>query len=85
MNSYFPEGAAQLGHELDTPQRRCSFAQRLREALRREASALGVNSSSSKDNFHTLSTSSSSSEHEEGSYAVGISVAGSDVLDQNFK
>jgi poly(ADP-ribose) glycohydrolase len=52
--------------DLETPERRHTFAQRLRDALRREVS----------DNF----TSS-----EESSYAVGISVAGSDVQDRQIK
>ncbi|XP_063903078.1 uncharacterized protein LOC135122663 isoform X2 [Zophobas morio] len=52
--------------DLETPERRHTFAQRLRDALRREVS----------DSF----TSSG-----ESSYAVGISVAGSDVQDRQIK
>lgn len=80
-----PDGVGQYGHELDTAQRRCSFAQRLREALKREASALGVLDPSTKEKFASLSSSSSSDEREGSSYAVGISVAGSDVADHLIK
>ncbi|XP_064212913.1 uncharacterized protein LOC100142603 isoform X1 [Tribolium castaneum] len=52
--------------DLETPERRHTFAQRLRDALRREVS-------------DTFSSSS------ESSYAVGISVAGSDVQDKQIK
>ncbi|KAF4521475.1 hypothetical protein B566_EDAN001772 [Ephemera danica] len=79
------DGPGPYGHQLDTPQRRCSFAQRLREALRREASALGVIDPLAKEKFASLSTSSSSSEAEGSSYAVGISVSGSDVIDRKYK
>lgn len=53
--------------ELDTSERRCSFAQRLRDALRREASSIDT------------------TEEDESSYAVGISVAGSGVDDHGIK
>ncbi|XP_059487768.1 uncharacterized protein LOC132203758 isoform X2 [Neocloeon triangulifer] len=60
-------GAHQFGHELDTAQRRCSFAQRLREALKREAGALGRNSEhGNKDDDGESSSSSSSSEADDG-------------------
>lgn len=52
--------------DLETPERRLSFAQRLKDALRREISE---------------STTSS----EGSSYAVGISVAGSNVDDREIK
>ncbi|XP_018336624.1 uncharacterized protein LOC108745068 isoform X2 [Agrilus planipennis] len=52
-------------NDLDTIERRNTFAQRLRDALRRNASAV------------TSST--------ESSYAVGISVAGSDIQDKDIK
>ncbi|CAB3359259.1 Hypothetical predicted protein [Cloeon dipterum] len=58
-------GAQIFGHELDTPQRRCSFAQRLREALKREAGALGFNSEQGNKDTEDLCSSSSSSEGEE--------------------
>ncbi|KAK2579661.1 hypothetical protein KPH14_011584 [Odynerus spinipes] len=57
--------------QLDTPERRGTFAQRLKEALKRESTATGAS---------TSNTSSS-----ESSYAVGISVAGSHVCDQDIK
>ncbi|KYN15793.1 Poly(ADP-ribose) glycohydrolase [Trachymyrmex cornetzi] len=57
--------------QLDTPERRGTFAQRLKEALKRESTATGVTSSN---------TSSG-----ESSYAVGISVSGSHVGDQDIK
>ncbi|KYN32482.1 Poly(ADP-ribose) glycohydrolase [Trachymyrmex septentrionalis] len=57
--------------QLDTPERRGTFAQRLKDALKRESTATGVTSSN---------TSSS-----ESSYAVGISVSGSHVGDQDIK
>ncbi|OXU28965.1 hypothetical protein TSAR_015795 [Trichomalopsis sarcophagae] len=57
--------------QLDTPERRGTFAQRLIDALKRESSATG-----------TTSTTDSTSE---SSYAVGISIAGSQVADQNIK
>ncbi|XP_031787309.1 uncharacterized protein LOC100122895 isoform X2 [Nasonia vitripennis] len=57
--------------QLDTPERRGTFAQRLKDALKRESSATG-----------TTSTTDSTSE---SSYAVGISIAGSQVADQNIK
>ncbi|XP_012272786.1 uncharacterized protein LOC105695623 isoform X2 [Orussus abietinus] len=56
--------------QLDTPERRGTFAQRLKDALKRENTAT-----------ETSSTNSSG----ESSYAVGISVAGSHVDDQNIK
>lgn len=56
-------------NQLDTPERRGTFAQRLKEALNRESTA-------------TRSTDNSSSE---SSYAVGISVTGSHVGDQDIK
>ncbi|XP_076175355.1 uncharacterized protein LOC143150746 isoform X3 [Ptiloglossa arizonensis] len=57
--------------QLDTPERRGNFAQRLRDALKRESTATGATSSN---------TSSG-----ESSYAVGISVSGSHVYDQDIK
>ncbi|XP_043667791.1 uncharacterized protein LOC122628947 isoform X1 [Vespula pensylvanica] len=57
--------------QLDTPERRGTFAQRLKEALKRESTATGA------------STSNTSS--GESSYAVGISIAGSHVCDQDIK
>lgn len=57
--------------QLDTPERRGTFAQRLKDALKRESTATGATSSN---------TSSS-----ESSYAVGISVSGSHVGDQEIK
>ncbi|XP_011691183.1 PREDICTED: uncharacterized protein LOC105452060 isoform X2 [Wasmannia auropunctata] len=57
--------------QLDTPERRGTFAQRLKDALKRESTATGVSSSN---------TSSG-----ESSYAVGISVSGSHVGDQDIK
>ncbi|XP_043263876.1 uncharacterized protein LOC122404047 isoform X3 [Colletes gigas] len=57
--------------QLDTPERRGTFAQRLRDALKRESTATGATSSN---------TSSG-----ESSYAVGISVSGSHVYDQDIK
>ncbi|XP_011635216.1 uncharacterized protein LOC105425911 isoform X2 [Pogonomyrmex barbatus] len=57
--------------QLDTPERRGTFAQRLKDALKRESTATGVTSSN---------TSSG-----ESSYAVGISVSGSHVGDQDIK
>ncbi|KAK0180251.1 hypothetical protein PV327_005916 [Microctonus hyperodae] len=56
-------------NQLDTPERRGTFAQRLKEALNRESTA-------------TRSTDDSSGE---SSYAVGISVTGSHVGDQDIK
>jgi len=59
------------GHELDTPQRRCSFAQRLREALKREAGALGLTSEPGhkeiEDSCSSSSRSSSGAEDETAS------------------
>ncbi|KAK9703626.1 Poly (ADP-ribose) glycohydrolase (PARG) [Popillia japonica] len=52
--------------DLDTPEKRNTFAQRLRDALRRE-------------------TSSMSQSTESSSYAVGITVGGSGVRDQDIK
>ncbi|XP_020289730.1 uncharacterized protein LOC109857629 isoform X2 [Pseudomyrmex gracilis] len=57
--------------QLDTPERRGTFAQRLKDALKRESTATGMTSSN---------TSSG-----ESSYAVGISVSGSHVDDQDIK
>ncbi|XP_014616233.1 PREDICTED: uncharacterized protein LOC106793633 isoform X2 [Polistes canadensis] len=57
--------------QLDTPERRGTFAQRLKEALKRESTATGA------------STSNTSS--GESSYAVGISITGSNVCDQDIK
>ncbi|KAK9299293.1 hypothetical protein QLX08_007647 [Tetragonisca angustula] len=57
--------------QLDTPERRGTFAQRLRDALKRETTATGAAS---------LNTS-----FGESSYAVGISVSGSHVCDQDIK
>ncbi|KZC05097.1 Poly(ADP-ribose) glycohydrolase [Dufourea novaeangliae] len=57
--------------QLDTPERRGTFAQRLRDALKRESTA-------------TCATSSNTSSGE-SSYAVGISVSGSHVYDQDIK
>lgn len=57
--------------QLDTPEKRGTFAQRLKDALKRESTATGVTSSN---------TSSG-----ESSYAVGISVSGSHVGDQDIK
>ena len=50
---------------MDSPQRRSAFAERLREALRREAQ--------------------SSSESDESSYAVGITVAGTGLADEDIR
>ncbi|KMQ90466.1 polyadp-ribose glycohydrolase [Lasius niger] len=57
--------------QLDTPERRGTFAQRLKDALKRESTATGGMTSSN--------TSSG-----ESSYAVGISVSGSHVGDQDI-
>ncbi|KAK1126603.1 hypothetical protein K0M31_004232 [Melipona bicolor] len=57
--------------QLDTPERRGTFAQRLKDALKRETTATGAAS---------LNTS-----FGESSYAVGISVSGSHVCDQDIK
>lgn len=57
--------------QLDTPERRGTFAQRLKDALKRESTATEMSSSN---------TSSG-----ESSYAVGISVSGSHVGDQEIK
>ncbi|XP_076271227.1 uncharacterized protein LOC143203021 isoform X2 [Rhynchophorus ferrugineus] len=54
--------------DLETPERRHSFAQRLREALR------------AKDQSGVYASSS-----EESSYAVGISITGSEVADYDIK
>ncbi|XP_046604550.1 uncharacterized protein LOC124297494 isoform X1 [Neodiprion virginianus] len=56
--------------QLDTLERRGTFAQRLKDALRRESTATGTTSSISS---------------VESSYAVGISVAGSHVGDEDIK
>ncbi|XP_076662626.1 uncharacterized protein LOC143365911 isoform X4 [Halictus rubicundus] len=58
--------------QLDTPERRGTFAQRLREALKRESTATG-------------GAASSNTSSGESSYAVGISVSGSHVYDQDIK
>lgn len=55
--------------QLDTPERRGTFAQRLKEALNRESTATGSSDNSSS----------------ESSYAVGISITGSHVGDQDIK
>ncbi|XP_035895243.1 uncharacterized protein LOC118504633 isoform X1 [Anopheles stephensi] len=52
---------------LDTPERRCAFAQKLREALE-------------QDRTNGLSGST-----EDSSYAVGISVAGSEIHDKDIR
>ncbi|CAL7942886.1 unnamed protein product [Xylocopa violacea] len=57
--------------QLDTPERRGTFAQRLRDALKRENTAIGA--------------ASSNTSFGESSYAVGISVSGSHVCDQDIK
>ncbi|XP_044580163.1 uncharacterized protein LOC123262133 isoform X3 [Cotesia glomerata] len=56
-------------NQLDTPERRGTFAQRLKEALNRESTATGSSEESSG----------------ESSYAVGISISGSHVGDQDIK
>lgn len=58
--------------QLDTPERRGTFAQRLKDALKRESTAT--------DGMTSSNTSSG-----ESSYAVGISVSGSHVGDQDIK
>ncbi|XP_052121802.1 uncharacterized protein LOC113212013 isoform X1 [Frankliniella occidentalis] len=58
-------GARRYSAEMDSPQRRSAFAERLREALRREAQ--------------------SSSESDESSYAVGITVAGTGLADEDIR
>ncbi|XP_076228660.1 uncharacterized protein LOC116433644 isoform X3 [Nomia melanderi] len=58
--------------QLDTPERRGTFAQRLRDALKRESTATG-------------GATSSNTSSGESSYAVGISVSGSHVYDQDIK
>lgn len=67
-------GAPLLGHELDTAQRRCSFAQRLREALKREAGALGLTSENgqNKDTEDSCSSSAASSSDPEDESASKI-------------
>ncbi|KOC70768.1 Poly(ADP-ribose) glycohydrolase [Habropoda laboriosa] len=57
-------------NQLDTPERRATFAQRLRDALKRES---------------TTGADSSNTSFGESSYAVGISVSGSHVYDQDIK
>ncbi|CAK9832118.1 Poly(ADP-ribose) glycohydrolase [Anthophora retusa] len=57
-------------NQLDTPERRATFAQRLRDALKRE---------------NTAGADSSNTSFGESSYAVGISVSGSHVYDQDIK
>ncbi|XP_043288041.1 uncharacterized protein [Venturia canescens] len=59
------------GRQLDTPERRGTFAQRLKEALHRESTATGSRSSVNSSG--------------ESSYAVGISVTGSHVGDEDIK
>ncbi|XP_057330100.1 uncharacterized protein LOC130670696 isoform X2 [Microplitis mediator] len=56
-------------NQLDTPERRGTFAQRLKEALNRESTATGSSEDSSG----------------ESSYAVGINISGSHVGDQDIK
>jgi poly(ADP-ribose) glycohydrolase len=56
--------------QLDSPKRRGTFAQRLKDALKRENSA--------------TSTKSASASTSESNYAVEISVSGSQVADQNI-
>lgn len=58
--------------QLDTPERRGTFAQRLKDALKRESTATG-------------GITSSNTSSGESSYAVGISVSGSHVGDQDIK
>lgn len=59
------DGARRYSAELDSPQRRTAFAERLRDALRREAL--------------------SSSHSEDSSYAVGITVAGTGLSDEDIR
>ncbi|KAG5866492.1 hypothetical protein JTB14_004014 [Gonioctena quinquepunctata] len=62
--------------DLETPERRSIFAQRLKDALRKEISS----NPSSKDISSSIPSSS-----EESSYAVGISVTGSQVNDGDIR
>jgi hypothetical protein len=64
----------QYSKELSTEERRLSFADRLREALRREAETSCTTSTTSGD----WSTDSSS-------YAVGISISGAEVNDNDIR
>jgi len=56
--------------QLDTSEKRETFAQRLKDALKRENTAIGMTSDISSG---------------ESSYAVGISISGSHVGDQDIK
>jgi hypothetical protein len=55
--------------QLNTPEKRETFAQRLKDALKRENTAIGMTSDTSG----------------ESSYAVDISISGSHVGDQDIK
>ncbi|CAG9854201.1 unnamed protein product [Phyllotreta striolata] len=59
--------------DLETPDKRNIFAQRLKDALKKEFAS------------STATNSSSSSNSEESGYAVGISVAGSNLEDKDIK
>ena len=59
-----------FSNQLDSPERRGTFAQRLQDALKRESTATGTSSNNSSS---------------ESSYAVGSSVTGSHAEDQNIK
>ncbi|XP_033219409.1 uncharacterized protein LOC117174413 isoform X2 [Belonocnema kinseyi] len=59
-----------FSNQTDSPDRRGTFAQRLKDALNRESTATGTSSNNSSS---------------ESNYAVGISVTGSHVGDQNIK
>lgn len=85
--SFFPAGSEDEGRgesarpnsfqyskELSTEERRMSFAGRLREALRREA----VDSCTTTTTTGDWSTDSSS-------YAVGISISGAEVNDNDIR
>lgn len=58
--------------ELSTEERRLSFADRLREALRREAE-------------HSTTTSTGDWSTDSSSYAVGISISGAEVQDNDIR
>lgn len=58
--------------ELSTEERRLSFADRLREALRREAE-------------HSTTTSTGDWSTDSSSYAVGISISGAGVQDNDIR
>lgn len=62
----------QYSKELSTEERRLSFAGRLREALRREV-----------EDSYTTSTGDWST--DSSSYAVGISISGAEVNDQDIR